>query len=231
MPSHLNSSSWGGRYFRRQFDELAGHVAAWLLRRSCKVPTQQWDPDTIIINALTDAVLKDPLIPLQETSKDRTTAKNYLDMLSREHSGMFSRQGISLKINYQVIYRLVRSTFIDGTILQKFGLHAYRVYRLVVQKKYIGQKQCFELGLLGEFKLTKALLNKLYINGVLKSQEVPKGSERFPSKCNYLWSCDLPAVALMLQTRCCEAMAELQLRLVDGQHVLDEAVRKRDILV
>eukprot|EP00037_Helgoeca_nana_P030041 m.367075 g.367075 ORF g.367075 m.367075 type:complete len:537 (+) comp28099_c0_seq2:2660-4270(+) len=140
---------------------------------------------------------------------------NHVEALELFGSGFVSRPAGSaayLQLNYSVMRDLARYLAVEKMVETKCGEECARLFRLVRTKRYLEQKKVKELALMGAFKDTKVSLNKLFKEDFLMMQEVPKQADRVPSKCVYVWACDMNRITTMVLFQCYKAQANLSAR-------------------
>merc|ERR550534_221960 len=114
---------------------------------------------------------------------------------------------VDIKKSIELICQSACSTVVQ----EKFGSKACRVFRLLIQKELLEQKQISELAMI-PFKEVKELLYKLFEERFLKMQEISKTGDYAPSRTFYLFSVDLPHLARLLLNRSYQTMANLRCR-------------------
>jgi len=140
----------------------------------------------------------------------------YLSLLSDEKTGGFVSKtdessggmySVDIKKSIQLICQSACSTIVQ----ERFGSKACRVFRLLIQKKLLEQKQIGELAMI-PFKEVKELLYKLFEERFLMIQEVSKLSDYAPSNSFYLFGVDMSQVSRLLLSRCYQTMGNLMTR-------------------
>lgn len=140
----------------------------------------------------------------------------YLTLLSDEKTGGFVSKtddsaGGMYCVNLQKSLEMICQSACSTIVQERFGSKACRVFRLLLQKNHLEQKQIGELAMI-PFKEVKELLYKLFEERFLKIQEVSKASDYAPSRTFYLFRVDMPHVARLLLSRCYQAIGNLMLR-------------------
>lgn len=105
---------------------------------------------------------------------------------------------------------LCQST-IESVVRERFGNKCLRVFRLLLLKKALEQKQVADLAMIPS-KEAKELLYSLLSENYVTLQEIPKAGDYAPSRTFYLFSVNLPQVARLLRERCYQALGNLMQR-------------------
>ena len=131
-------------------------------------------------------------------------------------------------MNLKAALLLAKLTYIRKVIMFKYDEESYRLFQLVHDNGHLEQKQLKDMALVGSFKYTKTLLNRMLRGQFLALREVPKQGNREPSNCLYLWTCDLEAICIMMCQRCFKTKANLGVRWIAVQQKYLEIKRKVD---
>jgi len=70
---------------------------------------------------------------------------------------------------------------------EKFGEQGARIFRLLIAKKRLEEKQITEMGIMPK-KQTRELLHKMMRAGMTHVQDIPKDSQRRPNRMMHLWT-------------------------------------------
>jgi len=140
----------------------------------------------------------------------------YLQLLSDETTGGFvmktdESSGGMYCVDIKKSIELICQSACSTVVQERFGSKACRVFRLLIQKKLLEQKQIGELAMI-PFKEVKELLYKLFEERFLKIQEVSKVSDYAPSHSYYLFGVDMGQVSRLLLNRCYQAIGNLMIR-------------------
>jgi len=162
--------------------------------------------------SLFDIVKKLPGIPKLEQQE----VHQYLSLLSDEKTGGFiiktdEASGGMYSVNIKKSVEMLCHSSCSTIVQERFGSKACRVFRLLLQKKHLEQKQIGELAMI-PFKEVKELLYKLFEERFLKIQEVSKAADYAPSRTFYLFAVDLPQVSRLLVNRCYQAIGNMMVR-------------------
>jgi len=139
---------------------------------------------------------------------------DHMEALDSFGSNFITRAGgrAYIQLNYAVMRDTARFLAIEKMVEVKLDEECARLFRLVRSKRYIEQKKVKELALMGAFKDTKVSLNRLLKGNFLTMQEIPKQNDRVPSKCVYVWTCDMNRVTTLVLHQCYKAQANLGAR-------------------
>jgi len=169
-----------------------------------------------------DIMKKLPNIPRLEQQE----VSQYLSLLSDEKTGGFVSKtddagGGMFSVDIKKSIGLICEFACATVVQERFGSKACRVFRLLIQKKLLEQKQIGELAMI-PFKEVKELLYKLFEERFIKIQEVSKTSDYAPSRTFYLFGVDMPQVSRLLLSKCYQAIGNLMAR---RKHEMEENKR------
>jgi DNA-directed RNA polymerase III subunit RPC3 len=137
---------------------------------------------------------------------------HYLDLMSKDRTQMLTKHSNGYSINHKSILTMVKQKMIESVVLDKFGGDSLRIFRLLLLKNLLEQKQVSELAMT-PIKETRDCLYKMLQHHFVHLQEVPRTSEHIPSKTFYLWCVRLPHVQKTLINDMYKAMRNMRLRL------------------
>ncbi|NWW89834.1 RPC3 polymerase, partial [Rhynochetos jubatus] len=83
----------------------------------------------------------------------------------------------------------------------RFGSRCARIFRLLLRKKHLEQKQVEDFAMIPA-KEAKDMLYKMLSENFVSLQEIPKTPDHAPSRTFYLYAVNVPASARMLLHRC-----------------------------
>eukprot|EP00035_Acanthoeca_spectabilis_P003849 m.96052 g.96052 ORF g.96052 m.96052 type:complete len:533 (-) comp12348_c0_seq3:28-1626(-) len=201
-------SEWAVGYIAKAVDPVCGEVLRALFdavllgdpfageRSRCITKDEVWNG--LSPGRFSDAELSDHLQTLLTFGSGFVTESGGIDRLHLE---------------FKVMRDLAQYLAIEKMVELKCGDECARLFRLVRTKRYIEQKKVKDVALMGAFKDTKVSLNKLFKNDFLMMREIPKQADRVPSKCVYVWTCDMNRVSTMVLHQCYKAQANLATRL------------------
>ena len=95
-------------------------------------------------------------------------------------------------VNMRRIIDLIRMKEAECVVRERWGGAACRIFRLLLLKRHLEQKQIAEMAML-PMKDTRELLYKLLRADYVQLQEVARTPDRAPSRTFYLWRARRPA--------------------------------------
>ncbi|NXH44252.1 RPC3 polymerase, partial [Dicaeum eximium] len=115
----------------------------------------------------------------------------------------------------------------------EFGSHCARIFRLLLRKKHLEQKQVEDFAMIPA-KEAKDMLYRLLSANLVCLQEIPKTPDHAPSRTFYLYTVNVLAAARMLLHRCYQSVANLMERrqheMRENRRLLDKSQRVEAIL-
>ena len=135
------------------------------------------------------------------------------ELISRidDHAG--GGNGTQYCVNMRRIIDLIRMKEIEAVVRERFGGPACRVFRLLIMKRNLEQKQIAEMAMI-PVKDTRELLYKLLKAEYVMIQEVARTSDHAPSRTFYLWRVDLLRVVEQVGRELYRATSNLRARLI-----------------
>eukprot|EP00731_Ephydatia_muelleri_P016873 Em0009g1297a len=119
--------------------------------------------------------------------------------------------GGSYTVNFGHLADVLCQSTIESIVRERFGNKCLRVFRLLLLKKTLEQKQVADLAMVPS-KEAKELLYSLLSENYITLQEIPKAGDYAPARTFYLFSVDLPQLARLLLERCYQALGNLMQR-------------------
>ena len=116
-------------------------------------------------------------------------------------------------VNMRRIIDLIRMKEIEAVVRERFGGPACRIFRLLIMKRNLEQKQIAEMAMI-PVKDTRELLYKLLKAEYVQIQEVARTSDHAPSRTFYLWRVDLLRVVEQVGRELYRATSNLRARLI-----------------
>ncbi|NXG60428.1 RPC3 polymerase, partial [Hemiprocne comata] len=114
-----------------------------------------------------------------------------------------------------------------------FGSRCARIFRLLLRKKHLEQKQVEDFAMIPA-KEAKDMLYKMLSENFVALQEIPKTPDHAPSRTFYLYTVNVPSVARMLLHRCYKSVANLmerrQYETKENKRLLEKSQRVEAIL-
>ncbi|NWR59027.1 RPC3 polymerase, partial [Bucorvus abyssinicus] len=116
---------------------------------------------------------------------------------------------------------------------RRFGSRCARIFRLLLRKKHLEQKQVEDFAMIPA-KEAKDMLYKMLSENFVSLQEIPKTPDHAPSRTFYLYTVNLPSTARMLLHRCYKSVANLierrQFETKENKRLLEKSQRVEAIL-
>ena len=140
--------------------------------------------------------------------------------------------GGTYAVNIRGITDILCEQTIESVVRERFGSRSLRVFRLLLAKKHLEQKQVGELAMIPA-KESKELLYKLFVESFVSVQEIPRAGDHAPSRTFYLFTVNLDQVRRMLLTQCYETAANLVSRRhseMEKHERLDEKSQRCEML-
>ncbi|NXU45109.1 RPC3 polymerase, partial [Drymodes brunneopygia] len=115
----------------------------------------------------------------------------------------------------------------------RFGSRCARIFRLLLRKKHLEQKQVEDFAMIPA-KEAKDMLYKMLSENLVSLQEIPKTPDHAPSRTFYLYTVNVMAAARMLLHRCYKSVANLverrQHEMRENKRLLEKSQRVEAIL-
>ncbi|NXS33246.1 RPC3 polymerase, partial [Pomatostomus ruficeps] len=116
---------------------------------------------------------------------------------------------------------------------QAFGSRCARIFRLLLRKKHLEQKQVEDFAMIPA-KEAKDMLYRMLSENLVSLQEIPKTPDHAPSRTFYLYTVNVMAAARMLLHRCYKSVANLMERrqheMRENKRLLEKSQRVEAIL-
>ncbi|NWV04273.1 RPC3 polymerase, partial [Ptilonorhynchus violaceus] len=118
-------------------------------------------------------------------------------------------------------------------LLHRFGSRCARIFRLLLRKKHLEQKQVEDFAMIPA-KEAKDMLYRMLSENLVSLQEIPKTPDHAPSRTFYLYTVNVAAAARMLLHRCYKSVANLMERrqheMRENKRLLEKSQRVEAIL-
>ncbi|NXK14182.1 RPC3 polymerase, partial [Herpetotheres cachinnans] len=118
-------------------------------------------------------------------------------------------------------------------LLLRFGSRCARIFRLLLRKKHLEQKQVEDFAMIPA-KEAKDMLYKMLSENFVSLQEIPKTPDHAPSRTFYLYTVNVLSSARMLLHRCYKSVANLmerrQYETKENKRLLEKSQRVEAIL-
>lgn len=120
--------------------------------------------------------------------------------------------------------RMLAEAFFASTVQDRFGAKSCRIFRLLLSKKFLEQRQIEELAMIPA-RDAKEMTYKMFQEKFVAAQEIPRTPDFAPSRMIYLFHVDLPQLSRQMLEWCCQAVCNLVLR---REHICQEHRRLLD---
>lgn len=118
-------------------------------------------------------------------------------------------------------------------LVPRFGSRCARIFRLLLRKKHLEQKQVEDFAMIPA-KEAKDMLYRMLSENLVSLQEIPKTPDHAPSRTFYLYTVNVMAAARMLLHRCYKSVANLMERrqheMRENKRLLEKSQRVEAIL-
>mmetsp|Transcript_15599 Transcript_15599/g.37801 ORF Transcript_15599/g.37801 Transcript_15599/m.37801 type:complete len:341 (-) Transcript_15599:5529-6551(-) len=199
---------------REKVNEAAGHLLLTMLEitrtNEIKVNEERSSP-------VSEA---DVLQKLRESDAqvEIESIKRVLEKLTADTSELIScvgenHRGANYCVNMRRIVDLIRIKEVEAVVRERFGGPACRIFRLLLLKRNLEQKQIAEMAMI-PVKDTRELLYKLLKAEYVQIQEVARTSDHAPSRTFYLWRVDLLRVVEQVGHELYRTTSNLRARLI-----------------
>ncbi|XP_061885634.1 DNA-directed RNA polymerase III subunit RPC3 [Entelurus aequoreus] len=108
---------------------------------------------------------------------------------------------------HQALANLARAT-VESAVQERFGSRSARIFRLLLKKKHLEQKQVEDFAMIPA-KEAKDMLYTLLSQNLVQLQEIPKTPDFAPSRTFYLYTVNQLSTARMLLQNCYKTVANL----------------------
>ncbi|NXE99498.1 RPC3 polymerase, partial [Menura novaehollandiae] len=161
----------------------------------------------------------------------------YLALLADDPLEFVGKSGDSGGGTYTVTSRAPPGPFprppLKLLLLLRFGSRCARIFRLLLRKKHLEQKQVEDFAMIPA-KEAKDMLYRMLSENLVSLQEIPKTPDHAPSRTFYLYTVNVAAAARMLLHRCYKSVANLMERrqheMRENKRLLEKSQRVEAIL-
>ncbi|XP_013205328.1 DNA-directed RNA polymerase III subunit RPC3 [Microtus ochrogaster] len=161
----------------------------------------------------------------------------YLTLLADDPLEFIGKSGDSgggmYVINLHKALASLATATLESVIQERFGSRCARIFRLVLQKKHLEQKQVEDFAMIPA-KEAKDMLYKMLSENFISLQEIPKTPDHAPSRTFYLYTVNVLSAARMLLHRCYKSIANLierrQFETKENRRLLEKSQRVEAII-
>ena len=176
--------------------------------------------DSFTLDEVVDAVSKNLNWQGEST---RQKVRNYFDIMCNEPlCEMAQELNDRYVLKIENLANALRMTLVEGIVLERFGVDACRVIRLLLRKhadgrcEALGQqhydlKQLAHMALLPDREIRPILMRMLRA-GIVSLQEVPRSADHNPRSTTYLWFADLNRACAAVEREIFCTISRLQAR-------------------
>ncbi|XP_047399239.1 DNA-directed RNA polymerase III subunit RPC3 isoform X2 [Sciurus carolinensis] len=136
-------------------------------------------------------------------------------------------------INLHKALTSLATATLESVVQERFGSRCARIFRLVLQKKHLEQKQVEDFAMIPA-KEAKDMLYKMLSENFVSLQEIPKTPDHAPSRTFYLYTVNVLSAARMLLHRCYKSIANLierrQFETKENKRLLEKSQRVEAII-
>lgn len=153
--------------------------------------------------------------------------RQYLDLMSKDKTGMLLQQSAGYLVSRDAVLKAIKQKLIESVVFDRFGRDSLRIFRLLIMKSQLEQKQVAELAMT-PIKDTRDCLYKMLASSYVHLQEVPRTNEHNPSKTFYLWNVRLTHVESILTMEMYKALRNMKARLAHTSNVHADLLAKKE---
>ncbi|ELK05989.1 DNA-directed RNA polymerase III subunit RPC3 [Pteropus alecto] len=161
----------------------------------------------------------------------------YLTLLADDPLEFVGKSGDSgggmYVINLHKALGSLATATLESVVQERFGSRCARIFRLVLQKKHLEQKQVEDFAMIPA-KEAKDMLYKMLSENFISLQEIPKTPDHAPSRTFYLYTVSILSAARMLLHRCYKSIANLierrQFETKENKRLLEKSQRVEAII-
>eukprot|EP01080_Neovahlkampfia_damariscottae_P000645 gene645-8148_t len=142
-----------------------------------------------------------------------TNLERYLELLCNEGilQLLSGQNGGSYSVRFDDVCTILKRQHAENIVEQKYGVIGGRIFRLLLIKKQLEEKQITQFAMLPPSE-ARSLLFRLFQDNLLQLQEVPKTSDHHPTRTFYLWNVHLETVYQKLIEDMFKTVLNLRLR-------------------
>ncbi|GAB0201074.1 DNA-directed RNA polymerase III subunit RPC3 [Grus japonensis] len=161
----------------------------------------------------------------------------YLTLLADDPLEFVGKSGDSgggmYTVNLHKALASLATATLESIVEERFGSRCARIFRLLLRKKHLEQKQVEDFAMIPA-KEAKDMLYKMLSENFVSLQEIPKTPDHAPSRTFYLYTVNVPSSARMLLHRCYKSVANLmerrQYETKENKRLLEKSQRVEAIL-
>ncbi|XP_030832771.1 DNA-directed RNA polymerase III subunit RPC3-like [Strongylocentrotus purpuratus] len=204
------------RYFRDQdiisaitqrIDKSAGDVVATMLRMS--------ELTTDFMARETKPLSFHDIARQMPKKLENRQLEQYMKLLLDDQTMIVKKYGDAgggmYEIDLEQASRVICTANIESVVQERFGSKSFRIFKTLLKKKYLEQKQIENFALIPA-KEAKELVYQMFAENFITVQEIPRTPDHAPSRTFYLFTVELGQVTFMLAERCYKSLINLMTR-------------------
>eukprot|EP01135_Chromosphaera_perkinsii_P011925 Nk52_evm42s2531 gene=Nk52_evmTU42s2531 len=223
-------------YVSSRIDPIAGDIVMGMLSDSCK--EEAGDIERHYTPKITG------LVPVRTFScyeihklvgsEDVTMqmVDQYLELMANDQTKLVSRSeggaGTKFFVNIGLIIDNIQRLSLEAIVEHKHGALCGRIFRLLMKKKMLEQKQIGELAMI-PFKETKEKLYRMMVDNCVQVQEISRTPEHAPSRTFYLFNVEVEKLKANICNDLMKILANIKERRekehMDRNRVLEKIIR------
>lgn len=123
------------------------------------------------------------------------------------------------------IVATLKQRVVESMIYDRYGLVSSRIFRLLLDQKFLDQKQVAQLAMIPSDHARERLY-RMMSDGITSIQEVPKSSDRLVLRTIFLWFVNYPQVLKTVQENSLKMMANLRSRYTRELDLSEKLIEK-----
>ncbi|KAF1744880.1 hypothetical protein MXB_4967 [Myxobolus squamalis] len=184
-------------YIKKTFDECSAHVVRHVFE-ICRI-------NSLLNSDLKPVASFEALLSSLSTFSclNRDSLMEYISILSDNQDPYLLSDGNSVNPKYSLdvpkLLRKICQENIFWFIGERYGKHAKRIYRLLLDKPYMEQKHISDFSMV-PFKETKAILYQLYLDSIVDCKQIIRTPDANPLSSIFLFSANFGlSVSIILE--------------------------------
>jgi len=203
-------------FVNEKINTNAALIVKTMLRLSERYDKQSTRTSAISVDRLSRALPKNNEFVEKDDTVNQAEIVKYLIAMAKDVSEMVIKvgesDGGSYSVNIENVVHILKQKTIESIIQEKFDLFTCRIFRILLYKKQLEQKNISELAML-PLKEVRERLYKMLAQNYVQLQEVPKSNDHAPQRTFYLWNVNLLEVKNLLLSEIYKTIINIQLRL------------------
>ncbi|XP_065587267.1 DNA-directed RNA polymerase III subunit RPC3 [Cyrtonyx montezumae] len=145
----------------------------------------------------------------------RAVVEQYLALLAEDPLQFVAKSrdsgGGTYTVNLRTALTSLATATMESIVEERFGSRAARIFRLLLRRRHLEQKQVEDMAMVPA-KEAKEALYTLLGEGFVSLQEIPRTPDHAPSRTFYLYTVHAASIARLLLQRCYKSVANLMER-------------------